>query len=50
MKPKDETKTEEKVIGSTTQAAFQLSDSQGQELIKWSKAVLEEKVNDIKVN
>lgn len=48
MKPKEESKSEEKIIGST-ETTLQLSDSQGQELITWSKAILEEKVTDIKV-
>ena len=50
MKPKNEEKQEDgKIIGST-QSVLQLSDTQGQDLIKWAKAVLEEKVNDVKVN
>ena len=49
MKPKEETKSDDgKIIGST-ETTLQLSESQGQELINWSKAVLEQKVTDIKV-
>ena len=49
MKPKDESQSDSKIIGSE-KATLQLSDSQCQDLVKWAKAALDTKVNDIKVS
>ena len=49
MKPKDGAKEDSKIIGSSD-ASFQLSESQGKDLIKWAKMAMEEKVSDVKVS